>query len=37
MSVVAVSFDLNRCAKMIGYNEVAPGTRPDASYKESGS
>jgi hypothetical protein len=34
--VAAVSFDLNRCPKGIGYNEMAPGTRPGASYKECG-
>jgi hypothetical protein len=32
-----VSFDLNRCSKGTWYNEVAPDTRPNASYKEIGS
>jgi hypothetical protein len=34
MPVVAVSFDLNSFPKGTRYNEVAPGTRPGASYKE---
>jgi hypothetical protein len=32
-----VSLDLNRCPKGTRYNEVAVGTTPGASYKESGS